>query len=62
MNATTKRTTPRKVTQKKDKLLSRREMLGDLKPSVREIVSECDPKTKGFLLDLMRLGQAGVIR
>ena len=43
-------------------LMSRAEMLKASKPAVKKIIERAEPKTQNFLLDLLRVGRAGILK
>lgn len=61
MNATTAKRAPRKVAVARKKMLTRRQMLVELPKDARQMVEGADMETKNFLLDVLRLGEAGIL-
>lgn len=63
MNAATAKRAPRKIVKERSKLLTRRQMLVALPKDTRKIIEGGeDVATKNFLLDVLRLGEAGILR
>lgn len=62
MNAATVKRSPRKKVVTRKKMLSRRQTLVELPKDTRQIVEGSDLETKNFMLDLLRLGDAGILR
>ena len=58
MNASIKRA-PRKA--EKTRIVTRSKMLAELPIKKREIIQKADKETKAFLLDVLRLGKAGIL-
>lgn len=62
MNATTAKRAPRKITTEAP-VLTRAQMLKACKPKVRMLIENAvDQPTKNFLLDMLRVGEAGGYR
>lgn len=63
MNATTVKRAPRTLNKERSKLLTRNQMLVALPKDTRRIIEGGeDLPTKNFLLDVLRLGEAGILR
>lgn len=50
------------TTETQPHMMSRAEMLKAAKPAVRKILEGAKPKSRDFILDILRLGRAGVIK
>jgi hypothetical protein len=62
MNATAVKRAPRKITTEAA-VLTRAQMLKACKPKVRTLIENAvDQPTKNFLLDMLRVGEAGGYR